>query len=77
MIRKRSSDNSDMEMTRNEGNDLCIVCGKWEDDEVEMWVLCDQCNNWMPCVPLDHIYNVEDDDFVCHNCLIVFVYCFT
>ena len=56
VILKRSTDNSDMK-NRTEGNEQCIICGKGEDDdhEVETWVLCDQCNNWIPCVPLDHI----------------------
>ena len=64
-------DNSDMEKNKYEENELCIVCGKVEPDDykVETWVLCDQCNNWMPCIPLDHIYNVDNDDFICHNCL--------
>ena len=69
------SDKSDMEKNENE---LCIVCGKGEDDDhaVETWVLCDQCNNWMheKCVPLDHIYDVNDNDFVYHNCLWLFLY---
>ena len=65
------SDNSDMEKIENEENELFIVCGKGEEDdyEVETWVLCDQCNNWMheKCVPLYHIYDVDDDEFVCHT----------
>ena len=55
------------------GNELCMVCSKGEDDDskVETWVLCDMCDNWvhMKCLPPGHIYDVKDEEFVCHNCL--------
>ena len=54
-------------------SELCMVCGKGEDDDdtVETWVLCEQCNNLMheKCIPVDHVYDHCDQQFICHCCL--------
>ena len=49
-----------------------IVCGQKEDDEeVEDWVACEACSQWIhaKCIPVDHPFSLEDPDFYCHNCI--------
>ena len=50
-----------------------MVCrkGELEDEEVEMWVLCETCNNWMheKCIPTMHAYGINDEQFICHKYL--------
>ena len=61
-------DNSDNDLSEN-----CMVCGQKEDDdkEVEDWVACEACSQWIhaKCIPVDHPFSLEDPDFYCHNCI--------
>ena len=47
--------------TRTVVSENCMVCSQ-KDDEVEDWVACEACSQWIhaKCIPVDHPFFVED-----------------
>lgn len=60
------------DITNDEPNELCVVCGLSEEDdeEQETWVQCTQCFSWVheSCLPIGYPYTSKDESFLCPDC---------